>query len=472
VILLSGATVVNADGESAVDVLVDDAIGVVVDVRRSIDPSELPPKSKHIRGDGKYLFPGFIDPHVHVYLPFMGTFAKDTWETASRAALMGGTTTLLEMICPGKTDDAAVAYELWESHAAGHSYCDYGFHMGVTRFDEQTRSQLRWIINEKNCRSLKVFLAYKGALGIDDRELFQTMSLAAEMRVIVTGHCENETLVDQLQHRLIAKGCTAPRFHGESRPPWVEASGVRHLCAFARATGAAVYIVHTSCKEAVEAAEDEASRGVNVTIESVLPHFILDETRTLGTENDEFAGAKFVMSPPLRAEAQCQFLWEALAAGRVATVGTDHAPFDYVGQKEMGRSDFRNIPNGIPSVEHRVDLLYSRGVIPGRISLCQLVSVASEQPAKVFGLARKGRIAPGFDADLVLYDPHFRAVLSAQSHHMATDYSAFEGWETTGRSDTVMVRGRIVVEKGQWVGDSQDQSSRGWGQRVPRVSSN
>ncbi len=420
-------------------------------IEKSIDPRSLPPDTELIDATNKLLFPGFIDPHVHIYLPFMGTYAKDTWDTASRAALVGGTTTLIEMICPGKSDEPLAAFDTWLSKARGVASCDYTFHMGVTRFDPAAEKQFREIV-KRGITSFKVFLAYKGALGVDDRELFHALRLAKELGVVVTAHCENETLVSELQAQLLAQGKTGPEWHEPSRPPRVEAEGVHHLMTFAELTGAEVYIVHTSCDEAVHEALCAISRGVRAHIEVVLPHLILDKTFA---EKPGFEGAKYVMSPPLRDKHQTDRMWNHLRSRAVSTVATDHAPFDFETQKTMGKppaGDFTKIPNGIPSVENRVDLLYTHGVCTGRIDLHTFVDCASTRAARIFGLTNKGAIAVGADADLVVYDPNHRGIISAKTHHMATDYSAFEGWEIKGRASVVTVRGRIMARDGKFVG--------------------
>jgi dihydropyrimidinase len=408
-----------------------------------------PPGTDVIDATGKYVFPGFIDPHVHIYLPFMGTFAKDTYDTATRAALVGGTTTFIEMICPSRQDDPLEAYELWKSQAAGRAACDYAYHMGVTRFDAGTADKLRRIVADGTA-SFKVFLAYKGAFGIDDAELYQTLALARELGVIVTAHCENAEAVAQLQRQLLAAGKTGPEWHEPSRPPAVEASGVEHLATFAELTGAAVYVVHTSCDDALRAARRARERGTRMSVETVVPYLVLDRTYA---ERPDFEAAKYVMSPPLRQQPHQQAVWNALQTGLVDTVATDHAPFDFRGQKEMGRGDFTKIPNGIPSIEDRVHLLYSYGVATGRIDLHRFVEVASTNAAKLFGLfPRKGTIQPGADADLVVFDPAYRGVISQKTQLMNVDYSAFEGVPITGRADTVTVRGQVQVRDGRFVG--------------------
>jgi dihydropyrimidinase len=405
-----------------------------------------------IDAKGKLVFPGFIDPHVHIYLPFMGTFAKDTYDTASRAALVGGTTTLVEMVCPSQADDPWESYELWKSQAAGRSACDYAFHMGVTRFDERTPEMLRRIVADGTA-SFKVFLAYKGAFGIDDAELYHTLELARRLGVIVTAHCENAELVAQMQQRLLGEGKTGPEWHEPSRPPTVEAEGVHHLATFARATGAHVYVVHTSSDDALSVARRARQLGVPLWVETVIPYLVLDRTFA---ERPDFEGAKYVMSPPLREPRHQQALWNALIAGEIDTVATDHAPFDFKKQKEMGRDDFTKIPNGIPSVEERVRLLYTHGVVPGKIDLHRFVDVASTKAAKLFGLfPRKGTIQTGADADLVIFDPAYRGTISAKTQQMNADYSAFEGWPIEGRADVVTVRGRVQVRDGQFVGSNE-----------------
>ncbi len=423
---------------------------------------DVPPGAEVIDASGKYVFPGFIDPHVHIHLPFMGTFAKETYESGSKAALLGGTTTLIEMCCPSRSDDALKSFELWMAQAKGISACDFSFHMGVTRFDDNTEAQLREIVR-RGVSSFKVFLAYKGAFGIDDTELFRTLKLAKELGVIVTAHCENETLIAEGQRAVLAAGITGPEGHHESRPPRVEAEGVSHLMAFAELTGAATYVVHLSCKEALDVAIAARQRGVRVSIETLIQYLLLDKT---DAERPHFEGAKFVMSPPLRDRANQAVLWQGLQSGLIQTVATDHAPFDFTTQKPMGKDNFTLIPNGIPSLEERIKLLYSYGVKAERIDLTTFVDVASTQAAKLFGLfPRKGTIAPGSDADLVIFDSDYHGTISAKTQSMAVDYSAFEGWEFDGRPSSVTVRGEVAVRDGVYVG------TKGRGQFLQRQPS-
>jgi dihydropyrimidinase len=420
---------------------------------------EAPPSATVIDATGKYLFPGFIDPHVHIYLPFMGTYAKDTYETASIAALFGGTTSLIEMVCPASSDEPLAALELWKSKADNHSACDFTFHMGVTRFDEGAERQLREIVRA-GIASFKVFLAYKGAFGVDDRALYQTMRLAKELGVIVTAHCENADLVAELQKKLLEAGKRGPEWHEPSRPEAVETLGVQHLTTFAAMHGTHCYIVHTSCEPAVRAALAARMHGCRVWIETLIQYLTLDKTHA---ELPDFQGSKFVMSPPLRDKRNQAFLWDNLAGGLISTVATDHAPFDFKGQKEMGRQDFTKIPNGIPSLEDRANVLFSTGVKTGRLELSRFVDACSTQAARVFGLyPRKGEIRVGSDADLVVYDPDQRWTITAVRHHMAVDYNPFEGMNVTGRPTAVTIRGRVMVRDGKFVGDKT------WGKFLKR----
>ena len=443
-LLIKNGEIVTADTRYVADILC--AGDTITRIDRDITP---PPEAEVIDATGKFVFPGFIDPHVHIYLPFMGTFSKDNYETASRAALVGGTTTLIEMCCPSRQEDTLAGFETWMAQAAGKSACDFTFHMGVTKFDAQTDAQLREIV-KRGISSFKIFLAYKGAFGIDDTELYQTLKLAKELGVIVTAHCENETLIAERSRELLAAGLTGPGQHHESRPPRVEAEGVHHLMTFAELTGAATYIVHLSCQEALAEAIAARQRGVRVAVETLIQYLTLDKSYA---ELPDFEGSKYVMSPPLRDKRNQEILWHGLRDGLIQTVATDHAPFDFKTQKPMGRDDFTKIPNGIPSLEERITLLYTYGVKTGKIDLHTFVNVASTQVAKLFGLfPRKGAIQPGADADLVIFDPNYRGNISVKTQNMNVDYSAFEGWPIEGRPDTVTVRGQVAVRGGKFTG--------------------
>ena len=443
-LLIKNGEIVTGDARYVADICCEGE--TITRIERDI---EAPSDAEVIDATGKYVFPGFIDPHVHIYLPFMGTYAKDTYETASKAALVGGTTTMIEMVCPSRDMSAAEGFRLWREQAEGKSACDYTYHMGVTRFDAQTASELREIVRE-GIASFKIFLAYKGAFGIDDTELYHTLKLAKELGVIVTAHCENADLIAERQKELLREGKTGPEWHYESRPPRIEASGVHHFLTFAAATGAHAYIVHLSCRPALEQAQAARALGAPVWVETLIQYLVCDKT---DAERPNFEGAKYVMSPPLRRKQEQTVLWDGLSAGMIATLATDHAPFDFATQKQMGRDDFTKIPNGIPSLEDRVNLYFTHGVKRGRIDLHRFVETASTNAAKLFGLfPRKGTIQLGADADLVVYDPNYRGAISAKAQMMNVDYSAFEGWEIEGRPSAVTVRGEVAVRDGRFVG--------------------
>ncbi|HEX2852068.1 MAG TPA: dihydropyrimidinase [Opitutaceae bacterium] len=443
-LLIKNGEIVTADARYTADIWCEGE--TITQIGKNLSA---PAGATVIDATGKFVFPGFIDPHVHIYLPFMGTFSKDNYETGSKAALVGGTTTLIEMCCPARKDDALASFELWMAQAVGKSACDFSFHMGVTKFDATTETQLREIV-KRGISSFKIFLAYKGAFGIDDTELYRTLKLAKELGVIVTAHCENETLVAERSKELLAAGKTDPGQHHESRPPLVEAEGVHHLMTFAELTGAATYIVHLSCEEALKEALAARARGVRVGIETLIQYLVLDKTYA---ERPNFEGAKYVMSPPLRDVRNQTILWNGLRDGLIQTVATDHAPFDFHKQKPMGKDDFTKIPNGIPSLEERINLLYTYGVKKGKLELQQMVNVASTQVAKFFGLhPRKGAIEVGADADLVAFDPNYRGTISAKNQLMNVDYSAFEGWPIEGRASVVTVRGEVAARDGKFTG--------------------
>lgn len=443
-LLIRNGEIVTADSRYRADIYVADET-----ITRIGPDLEAPPGTEVVDASGKYVFPGFIDPHVHIYLPFMATFAKDTHDTASVAALSGGTTTYIEMCCPSRNDDALEGYRLWKSKAAAGSACDYTFHMAVTRFEDNTEGQLREIVAD-GISSFKIFLAYKNFFGVDDAEMYRTLTLARKLGVVVTAHCENAELIGRLQQKLLDEGKTGPEWHEPSRPEPVEAEGTNRFATFLETTGASGYVVHLSCERALRAAALAKERGTKLSIECVIPHLVLDKSYA---ERPGVEGMKHIMSPPLREKRNQKALWDAVASGLIDTVATDHCPFD-TEQKLLGRDAFTQIPNGIPGIEERVNLLYTYGVKRGNLDLQRFVDAASTRAAKLFGLyPRKGTIAVGSDADLVVYDPEYKSVISARTHHVNNDYSGFEGMEIDGRPSVVTVRGKMQVRDGEFVGD-------------------
>ena len=445
-LLIRGGEVINAHERLRADVYVEGE--QISQVGLNL---EIPLGTEEIDATGKLLFPGFIDPHVHIYLPFMSTFAKDTHATASRAALLGGTTSFIEMVCPSRNQDALTAYHYWKQLAEGSSACDYAFHMGVSKFDSETEAQLREIVAD-GTTSFKIFLSYKDFFAVSDSEMLETLRLAAKLGVVTAAHCENAELISHRQRELLSEGKTGPEWHEPSRPEFIEAEGTERFATFLEATGATGYVVHLSCIPALRAAVNAKLRGVRISIESVLPHFLLDKTFA---ERDGIEGMKYVMSPPLRAKHNLDALWAALQNGLIDAVGTDHCPFD-TEQKLLGGEAFTEIPNGIPGIEERVNLIYTNGVKRGVLDICRFVDALSTRPAKIFGLfPRKGVISPGADADLVVYDPDFRGTISAQHQATNNDYNGFEGLPIEGRPDVVTVRGKVKVRGGQFIGDTK-----------------
>jgi len=443
-LLIKGGEIVTAESHARGDIYIENETITTIGVDLAA-----PPLTEVIDATGKLVFPGFIDPHVHIHLPFMATFAKDTHATASKAALIGGTTTFIEMCCPSRNEDAMEGYALWKQKAEGNCASDYAFHMAVTRYDAKTEAQLREIVRDGTA-SFKIFLAYKNFFGVNDEEMFSTLKLAAELGVITTAHCENAELVGQLQQLLLAEGKFGPEWHEPSRPEGVEAEGTSRFATFLEQTAAMGYVVHLSCAPALRAAVEAKLRGVKLYIESVLPHFLLDKSYA---ERPGVEGMKHVMSPPLREKRNQAVLWSALQAGLIDTVGTDHCPFD-AEQKLLGAKAFTQIPNGIPGIEDRVNLMYTYGVKRGALDIHRFVDALSTRPAKLFGLfPRKGTIAVGADADLVVYDMNYRGIVSAATQHTNNDYNGFEGFRIEGRPSVVTVRGKVQVRDGAFVGE-------------------
>ena len=402
---------------------------------------------QEIDATGLLVFPGAIDPHVHLEMPFMGTFSSDNYETGTRAALYGGTTTVIDFILQSQGHSLYEAYEAWSGRASGNAIGDYGFHMAVTDFNEHTCKEIVDLVEKEGITSFKIFMAYKGALMIDDKQMVGLMN-DKERGGMVTVHATNGDMIDFLIAKHRAEGKLAPVYHYLSQPEVTEAEASERFAGIAGYTGCPGYIVHMTCEGALNAVRNNNRNNQKVFAETCIQYLLLDAS----LYENNFEGAKWVMSPPLREKKDQAALWAGINQGLIQVVATDHCPFKWA-QKLMGKDDFSKIPNGHPAIEHRVELLYSEGVRKGKITLNKFVEVLSTNPAKIFGLhPRKGCIAPGSDADIVLFDPNQQHTISAATHHMNTDYSAYEGWQVTGKTKTVLLRGKVVIDDGKcWV---------------------
>ena len=443
--LITNGLVVTAAGSYPADVLVDGetialvgadlgATGVTADV--TLDAT------------GKYVVPGGIDVHTHMELPFGGTFAKDTFETGSKAAAHGGTTTIVDFAPQTKGRSLREGLEAWMAKAEGHTAIDYGFHMMMSDVTDATLAEMDQLVAE-GVPEFKLFTAYPGVLYSPDDHIYRAMLRTRENGGLIMMHAENGPVIDVIAADLVAAGTTDPIGHGMARYPVLEGEATNRAIRLAEAAGVPVYIVHLSSRDALEAVMAARDRGAMAFAETC-PQYLFLSLDDLG---NGFEGAKFVCSPPLRTKDHQEDLWTGLRTDALQLVATDHCPFDFHGQKELGRGDFRKIPNGLPAVEDRVDLLHDGGVVGGRITRERWVEIMSTAPARMFGMyPKKGAIAPGSDADILVYDPNRRRTISAATHHMDVDYSIFEGRVVQGASDVVMSRGTVLVRDGKWVG--------------------
>jgi dihydropyrimidinase len=443
--LITNGTIVGADGSQVGDVLVDgetiaaighDLAGAGLSADLTIDAA------------GRYVLPGAIDVHTHMELPFGGTFAKDTFETGTRAAAFGGTTTVVDFAVQSRGKSLRDGLDAWHSKAEGNAVIDYGFHMIMSDVNDDSLAEMDGLVAE-GVPDFKVFTAYPGVFYSDDGQIFRALQRSARNGGLIMVHAENGPAIDVVAADEIAAGHTDPYYHGLARYPIFEGEATNRAIRLAEAAGAPLYIVHLSARDALNEVRAARNRGSRVFAETCPQYLFL----SLEDMANGFNGAKFVCSPPLRPADHQAELWNGLVKDDLQLVATDHCPFDFHGQKELGRGDFRKIPNGLPGVEDRVDLLHDGGVLAGRISRERWVEVISTAPARMFGLyPRKGVVAVGSDADLVIYDPTAEHTISAKTHHMDVDYSCYEGRSVTGRSDIVLSRGEVVVRDGAFLG--------------------
>jgi dihydropyrimidinase len=398
-----------------------------------------------INAAGMLVFPGGIDPHVHLDMPFMGTFSSDNYETGTRAALHGGTTTVIDFVLQTQGKSLRHALEEWQSRSRGNCLGDYSFHMAVTDFNENTRQEIAEMVEKEGITSFKTFMAYKGALMIDDRQMVGLMQEVKKCGGMVTVHATNGDMIDYLVAKHRAEGKLAPLYHYLSQPEITESEASGRFADMAIYTGVPGYIVHMTCEGALNHIRDATKRNQKVYAETCIQYLILDAS----LYEKDFEGAKWVMSPPLRQKKDQASLWAGINQGLVQVVATDHCPFKWE-QKKMGEKDFSKIPNGHPAIENRMELLYSEGVGKGKITLNKFVEVSSTNAAKIFGMfPKKGCIAVGSDADLLIFDPKEKHTLSAATHHMNVDYSAYEGWKLKGKCKTTILRGKVAIDNGK-----------------------
>ncbi len=458
-LIVRGGEVVSATEVLRADVLVEDERIVAVaapdsELTRTFAASA----DRVVEARNRYVIPGGVDVHTHMEMPFGGTFSADTFETGTRAAIHGGTTTIVDFAIQPRGGSLHQGLEAWMAKAEGHCAGDYGFHCIVSDVTDASLAEMDRMV-EEGVTSFKLFMAYPGVFYSTDGEILRAMQRAATTGALIQMHAENGIAIDQLVGQALARGELAPRFHGSTRPAILEGEATHRAIQLARVAGAPLYIVHLSAAEALAAVADARDRGQPVFAETCPQYLFLSE-EDLAREG--FEGAKFVCSPPLRSDQHRSALWRGLLTDDLQVVATDHCPFCFKDQKERGRDDFSRIPNGLPGVEHRVDLLH-QAVVEGRIPLTRWVEVAATAPARMFGLfPRKGTLSPGSDADLVVYDPHRVQTLSASTHHMAVDYSCYEGMSVTGGVEWALVRGKVVLEEGRYVGRPGD------GRFVPR----
>jgi dihydropyrimidinase len=443
-VLIKGGRIVTAADDYVADIYVEDE--TVTLIGDSLDPQA----DKVIDATGKYVLPGGVDPHTHLDMPFGGTVTIDDVESGQISAAFGGTTTHVDFIIqpPGKS--FSEAFEEWKAKANGKQVIDMGYHMAVTDLKEGGTLEELATLPDQGITSYKLFMAYKGALMVDDETLFRVMQVAAETGALVMVHAENGDAIDVLVKEALAAGNTEPKFHALTRPPETEGEATNRAIQLARVAGCKLYVVHVSCRESVEPIELAREKGWDVWGETCTQYFFVDYSFL---ERPDFEGAKYVYTPPPRAKENHQVLWRAVENDVLSVISTDHCAFLWDGQKTLGRDDFSKIPNGAPGLENRLQMIHEFGVRAGRISLNRMVELLSTNPARYFGLyPRKGTIAVGSDADLVVFDPERKVTISAATHHSKSDYNLFEGTEVTGAPQVVLLRGRVLVEGDELVG--------------------
>ena len=441
--VIRNGRIVTAVDDYHADILIED--GTVAMIARSIEAEA----DRVIDAKGRLVIPGGIDPHTHMELPFGGTSASDDFDTGTVAAAHGGTTTIIDFAVQSKGQTLKQAVDVWHAKADGKASIDYGFHLICTDLPDPRLKEMKSLIDE-GVSSFKLFMAYPGVFLVDDGTIFKAMQHAGEYGGLICMHAENGVVIDVIVQQALARGHTAPKYHALTRPTKAEAEGVHRAIALADMAGSPVYIVHLSCSDSLDEVTRARDLGIPAFAETCPQYLFLDYSVY---EQPGFEGAKYVMTPPIREQWNQDKLWRGIQGNDLQVISTDHCPFCMKEQKELGLNDFTKIPNGGPGVEHRMSLVYDGGVVGGRISVNRFVEITSTAQAKIFGLfPRKGTIAVGSDADIVIFDPDEVMTISAKTHHMRVDYSAYEGRKVRGVTKTVLSRGELVIDEGKYVG--------------------
>jgi dihydropyrimidinase len=451
-VLIKNGRIITADADYMADIFIEGE--TIKTIGKDLDVTA----DTTIDASGKLVMPGGIDPHVHLDMPFMGTYSSDNYETGTRAALYGGTTMVIDFVLQTQGKSLHHALDAWKGRSDNNCVGDYSFHMAVTDFNEETKKEIQEFIEVEGITSFKTFMAYKGALMIDDRQMIGLMNEVKKHGGLINVHATNGDMIEFLIAKHKSEGKIAPLYHYLSQPEVTEAEASGRFADMASYTGCPGYIVHLTCEGALNAVRNATRRNQNVFVETCIQYLILDAS--LYEQN--FEGAKWVMSPPLREKKDQATLWAGINQGLVQVVATDHCPFMWE-QKLMGKDDFSKIPNGHPAIENRMELLFSEGVNKGKITLNKYVEVSSTNAAKIFGMfPRKGTIAVGSDADIVIMDQYEKHTISATTHHMNVDYSGYEGWELTGKVKTVLLRGEVAID------NNECKVQKGYGKFIKR----
>lgn len=453
--LIRHGIIVTATDTYQADILIENGKISTIGQDLSLEGGEV------TNAQGCYVFPGGIDPHTHLEMPFGGTVTRDDFETGTIAAAFGGTTTVIDFCLTNKGEPLKNAIDTWHAKSKDKAVIDYGFHLMIGEMNEEVLGELPAVMDEEGITSFKIFMAYKNVFQADDGTLFRTLVTAKELGGLVMVHAENGDVIDYLVQKALAEGNTDPIYHALTRPPEAEGEATGRAAQLTGLANSQLYVVHVSCAEAVQKIAEARSKGFDVWGETCPQYLVLDQSYL---EKPDFEGAKYVWSPPLREKWNQEVLWNALKNGQLQTLGSDQCSFDFKGQKDLGLGDFTKIPNGGPMIEDRISILFSEGVKKDRITLNQFVDIMSTRSAKLFGLfPQKGTIAVGSDADIVIFDPARERTISAETHHMAVDYNAFEGLKVTGEPVSVLSRGEFVIRDKQFVGEP------GRGQYIKRL---